>query len=137
MTRHHYELSVRFSDVDIYRHVNNVKYFEYYQEARLAFLASLGRLDGEAGSRFTTVVARIGVDYKRPILFRPEPYVVETWVRRVGTSSYTLASQIMDGETVLSAAEVVAVRFDTDRQRPQPLTEQERALLLAASEPAE
>ena len=37
------------------------------------------------------VVARIDVDYKRPILFRPEPYVVETWVTRVGTSSFGLA----------------------------------------------
>ena len=43
MTRHDYACHVRFSDVDVYGHVNNVKYFEYYQEARLAFLSSLGR----------------------------------------------------------------------------------------------
>ena len=36
---------VRFSDVDVYGHVNNVKYFEYYQEARIAFILSLGRRD--------------------------------------------------------------------------------------------
>ena len=33
--RHRYDCHVRFSDVDIYRHVNNVKYFEYVQEARI------------------------------------------------------------------------------------------------------
>ena len=38
MSRHTYECHVRFSDVDVYGHVNNVKYFEYYQEARIAFL---------------------------------------------------------------------------------------------------
>ena len=134
MSRHRYELHVRFSDVDIYRHVNNVKYFEYYQEARLALLGSLGRLDGDVGPDFSVVVARVGVEYKRPILFRPEPYVVETWVRRVGTSSYTLGSEIKDGETVLSSAEVVAVRFDRDHQRARPLSEEERALLLTAAE---
>jgi acyl-CoA thioester hydrolase len=133
VSRHHYELHVRFSDVDIYRHVNNVKYFEYYQEARLAFLGSLGRLDG-GGSDFSVVVARIGVEYRKPILFRPEPYVVQTWVKRIGTSSYTLGSEIKDGETVLSSAEVVAVRFDRERQRARPLTEEERALLLTAAE---
>ncbi|HET7356001.1 MAG TPA: thioesterase family protein [Nocardioidaceae bacterium] len=134
MSRHHYELHVRFSDVDIYRHVNNVKYFEYYQEARLAFLGSWGRLDGGVGSDFSVVVARIGVEYRRPILFRPEPYDVETWVTRVGTSSYTLGSEIKDGDTVLSSAEVVAVRYDRERQRPRPLTEEERGLLRTVAE---
>ena len=133
MTRHRYELHVRFSDVDVYRHVNNVKYFEYYQEARLAFLGSLGRLDG-VGSDFSVVVARIGVEYRKPILFRAEPYAVETWVKRVGTSSYTLGSEIKDGDTVLSSAEVVAVRFDRHRQRAHPLTEEDRTLLLTAAE---
>ena len=133
MTRHRYELHVRFSDVDVYRHVNNVKYFEYYQEARLAFLGSLGRLDG-VGSDFSVVVARMGVEYRKPILFRAEPYVVETWVTRVGTSSYILGSEIKDGDTVLSSAEVVAVRFDRHRQRAHPLTEEDRALLLTAAE---
>jgi len=133
VTRHRYELHVRFSDVDVYRHVNNVKYFEYYQEARLAFLGSLGRLDG-VGSDFSVVVARIGVEYRKPILFRAEPYVVETWVTRVGTSSYILGLEIKDGDTVLSSAEVVAVRFDRHRQRAHPLTEEDRALLLTAAE---
>ena len=38
--RGHYPVHVRFSDVDAYGHVNNVKYFEYFQEARIA-LSSL------------------------------------------------------------------------------------------------
>ena len=41
MSRHVYDCHVRFSDVDVYGHVNNVKYFEYYQEARIAFILSL------------------------------------------------------------------------------------------------
>ena len=28
-------MRVRWSDVDAYGHVNNVKYFEYFQEARI------------------------------------------------------------------------------------------------------
>ena len=41
MSRHVYDCHVRFSDVDVYGHVNNVKYFEYFQEARIAFILSL------------------------------------------------------------------------------------------------
>ena len=65
-----------------------------------------------------------------------EPYAVRTWVTRVGTSSYTLASQICDGETVLSSAEAVLVAFDTATQRSRPLSDEERTLLEGALVPA-
>ena len=132
MSRHAYTCHVRFSDVDVYGHVNNVKYFEYYQEARLAYMTSLGR--EENGGSFRVVVARVDVDYKRPILFRTEPYAVETWVTRVGSSSFALTAEIKDGDTVLSRAETVLVGFDLDTQRSRRLSDEERERLLAALE---
>ena len=129
---HEYACHVRFSDVDVYGHVNNVKYFEYYQEARIDFFRSVR----EGHAQFATVVARIDVDYRRPILFRSEPYAVRTWVTRVGTSSYTLASEICDGRTVLSSAEAVLVAFDTATQRSRPLNDEERYALESALAPA-
>jgi acyl-CoA thioester hydrolase len=139
VSRHVYECHVRFSDVDVYGHVNNVKYFEYFQEARIAFLMSLGdpMLDHGAESTMRQVVARIDVEYKRPILFRPEPYAVETWVTRIGTSSYDLACRIVDGDgagTVYSKAEVRLVAFDVSTQRSRPLSDDERSRLEAALE---
>lgn len=133
MSRHRYACHVRFSDVDVYRHVNNVKYFEYYQEARLAFLSSLlGREQDER--RLGMVVARIKVDYRRPMLFRSRPYLVETWVTRVGTSSFGLAAEIKDDDQVLSSAEVAMVAFDTDTATSRPLIDQERAWLEAVTQ---
>jgi acyl-CoA thioester hydrolase len=138
VSRHRYLCHVRFSDVDVYGHVNNVKYFEYFQEARIAFILALADPDpnpdpdahAEPGLR--QVVARIDVDYKRPILFRPEPYVVETWATRVGTSSYDLHARIVDdpaGSTVYSTAQVRLVAFDPSVQRSRPLSTDERARL--------
>ena len=131
MSRHVYECHVRFSDVDVYGHVNNVKYFEYYQEARISFIRSLIDVDPESTLR--QVVARIDVDYKRPILFRPEPYDVESWVTRIGTSSYDLDSRIVDGGghggSVYSTSQVRLVAFDMRTQRSRPLTEVERGRL--------
>ncbi len=126
MSRHQYDCRVRFSDVDVYGHVNNVKYFEYYQEARLGFLSSLGGGEGD----FALVVARVAVDYRRPILFRTEPYAVDTWVVRVGRSSFTLGSEIRDGSEVLSRAETVLVTFDIETRRARPLREIESERLL-------
>jgi len=129
---------VRFSDVDVYGHVNNVKYFEFYQEARIAFVQSLagGLFDPDSSNR--QVVARIDVDYKRPILFRPEAYAVETWVTGIGTSSYDLGCRITGGaadDTVYSTAQVRLVAFDLAGQRSRPLTDTERGRLEAVLEP--
>lgn len=132
MSRHVYQCRVRFSDVDVYGHVNNVKYFEYYQEARLAFLTSMRRAEEEG--RFAVVVARVDVDYKRPILFRSEPYAVESWISRVGRSSFDLSAEIKDGETVLSRADAVLVTFDLRTQSARPLTGAERERLEAVLE---
>ena len=87
----HYPVHVRFSDVDVYGHVNNVKYFEYFQEARISVhRATLGTgLDADS----TLVVAQTDVDYRVPILFRPEPYDVWSWVPASASRSATIESR--------------------------------------------
>jgi acyl-CoA thioester hydrolase len=129
MRRHRYDCQVRFSDVDVYGHVNNVKYFEYYQEARLAFLTSLSDERPADEPPFGVVVARLDVDYLRPILFRAETYAVESWVTDVGRSSFRLAAEIVDDGLVLSRATAVMVAYDVERQAARPLTEWERQRL--------
>jgi len=126
---HTYDCRVRWSDVDAYGHVNNVKYFEYYQEARIAFLATCGQtlLRGEGTEQF--VVARLTVDYRRPMVFRLEPFPIDSWVTRIGTSSYDVRSQIRDGEEVLSRATAVLVAYDLATSRSRPLSDAERKAL--------
>jgi len=127
----HYPVHVRFSDVDVYGHVNNVKYFEYLQEARILLTARLWR-DLPAGTPpVCIVVAQTDVDYKVPILFRPEPYDAWSWLSRVGTRSATIESVICDGDTVLSQARFSIVFFDRETQRSTPPPDVYRERLLA------
>lgn len=121
-----YDVHVRFSDVDVYGHVNNVKYFEYFQEARIQLMVAQG---GELGEGHHLVVAQTDVDYKRAILFRPEPYDCRTWVSRIGTSSVVFESVVRDGEQVLARARVVGVCIDSATGRPAPVPDAFRALV--------
>ncbi|RYP89002.1 acyl-CoA thioesterase [Nocardioides guangzhouensis] len=127
----HYPLHVRFSDVDVYGHVNNVKYFEYFQEARIRYLMSVWEAAAPGDREVPLVIAQMDVDYKVPILFRPEPYDVHSWVSAVGRSSFVVQSEIRDGDTLLSRARVVAVTFDAATQRAAPAPEAYRELLRA------
>jgi len=109
----HYPVHVRFSDVDVYGHVNNVKYFEYFQEGRISGISEMW----EGLDHVAVVVAQTDVDYRVPILFRPEPYDEWSWVTRIGQRSATIESVIVDGDTVLARAQVTLVFFDQETQR--------------------
>jgi acyl-CoA thioester hydrolase len=127
--RHRYDCVTRFSDVDAYRHINNVKYFEYYQEARIGLITAMAP-DGASGGPGSVVVAKIDVDYRAPLFFREQPYAVDSWVSRVGNSSFVVDGEIRDGDVVVSRARVVMVAFDADTGRPVPLTESQKGGLL-------
>jgi acyl-CoA thioester hydrolase len=136
--RHTYGCAIRFSDVDAYRHVNNVKYFEYFQEARISLITSLtsGASDRSTDGAIGVVVAQIDVDYRQPVFFREQPYAVDTWVSRVGTTSFVVDAEIRDGDAVLSRARAVLVAFDAAAQQSVPLTQRQRERLLAPAEPS-
>jgi acyl-CoA thioester hydrolase len=112
----HYPLHVRFSDVDAYGHVNNVKYFEYFQEARVSSLGKLReRID--MATMPSMVVAQSDVTYRRPILFRPEAYDVNTWVARIGRTSMVMEAEIVAEDELLAKGRFVMVFFDPATER--------------------
>lgn len=125
-----YPMLVRWSDIDSYDHVNNVRYFDYFQEARIAFLANL--VDTAAENYFDTypvVLVHQTVDYLRPVVLRHPPYDVEVWVDKVGTTSYTLGSRITDDGIVYARAVSVLVAVDGETHAKRELTEGERTAL--------
>jgi acyl-CoA thioester hydrolase len=129
-----YPVLVRWSDIDSYDHVNNVRYFDYLQEARIEFLAhAMGSDVRDFFAAHPCVLLRQTVDYLRPILLRHPPYDVDVWVEAVGTSSYTLGSVIIDrtgdDEVVYARAASVLVAVEADTHDKRALTDAERSAL--------
>jgi acyl-CoA thioester hydrolase len=131
---------VRWSDIDSYDHVNNVRYFDYLQEARIAFLSTVfeardsprgsgGRPPEGIFAEHPIVLASQTVDYLRPMHLRHPPYDVVVWVTAIGTTSYTLRSEILDGELVYARAASVMVAVDPVTHAKRPLTGAERGIL--------
>lgn len=127
-SRNVYPIKVRFSDVDVFRHVNNVQYFEFFQEARIQYMMAMHTRGQQWNDH---VVARTDVDYHKPILFRHDPYQVHSWVADVGNRSFTIAAEIRDGDVVLATGRVVMVTFDMDSQSSAVMTFDERTRLRA------
>jgi acyl-CoA thioester hydrolase len=130
--RHVHDFHVRFGDLDVLGHVNNCTYLTYLEDARIAML----RLDPQREGREPIkglVVARHEIDYKRPLLFGPDPVRVETWVKELKAASFTLAYEIRDDDHLYARASTVMVAYDLNEKRTRRLNDHERSFLSAYS----
>lgn len=61
------EFKPRFADVDALGHVNHAKFFTYFEEARVAYLSSLGIFIPPA-SPLTVIIQKAECNYLKPVL---------------------------------------------------------------------
>lgn len=128
--RYVHEFNVRFGDIDMFGHVNNCRYLSYLEDARVSMLRFEPMREGRERFR-GLVVARHEIDYRRPLLFGPEPVRVETWVTELRAASFALAYEVRDDERLYATATSVIVAYDVKGSRPRRLTDEETAFLKA------
>ncbi len=123
----------RFSDLDFLQHINNVVYHDYLQEARIRLMGEL--LSEFAEAYVPQVLVRQEINYRKTLVLRPEPLIVEVWVTSVGRTSYALGYRILDDDGSLAAdATSVMVCFDPVTQGSVPIPDEYRAVLVEATE---
>ncbi|GGR65895.1 thioesterase [Streptomyces humidus] len=122
--RHLYRCPLRWSDMDAYGHVNNAVFIRYLEEARIDFL-----FRPEKDFRQGSVVARHEIDYKRQLVHRHTPVDIELWITEIRAASFTITSEVKDGDHVYVRASTVVVPFDFEAERPRRLTAEEREFL--------
>ena len=132
---HRYNVQIRWDDLDMFGHVNNVQYHSYLQEARVDLLFTNAHsygLHGPGSMSEGIVVAHQSMDHKIPIEFPCQPVIVETQVVRIGGASFTLGIRILDSADearVYATATTVLVPIDKDTHKSRRLTDGERAML--------
>ena len=130
------ELRVRYFDVDERRVVNNARYLNYFEEARMDLIDLLRDRHG-ADLRGGIIVAHAECDYLRPLVLR-DRVRIDCGIGRIGNSSFDVLYQLFNqrGEPV-ATGRTTQVRYDYDAGRPLSLTDTERAALAACHwEPA-
>jgi acyl-CoA thioester hydrolase len=125
-TVHRRPIHVRFSDVDLLGHVNNVRYFDYVHEASVEVVMGVFQ-EARVSGTVDTVVVRSEMDHLAQMNLRPEPYDVWSRVSAIGRTSLTLDSEIRDGDRVMARSRIVEVNVDADG-RPLPWHEKHREL---------
>jgi acyl-CoA thioester hydrolase len=109
---------VRFSDVDLLGHVNNLRYLDYAEIAQVDLLTGVyheARINGHVRN----VIVRSEIDYVGQMNLRPQPYAVRSRVVGVGDTSVSFEQEIRDGDRVMARSRIVEVNVGDD-DRPQP-----------------
>lgn len=120
MNRHECPIDVRWGDLDMQGHVNNVAYMTYFEHARAELILSIGRFGPDAG--VGVVVVQANVSYRAPALY-PAALKVVTSVPKFGTTSMVF-HQVLQGredDTVYAEADITAVWINAADGKPIPV----------------
>jgi acyl-CoA thioester hydrolase len=109
-------------------HINHARYLSYFEDARMQLLStSASGLAGATDDR-GYIAARVAVDYLYPVEFRVGLTLgVQTWVGRIGTSSWTMPAELYDGEQLVARCESTVVAYSYEHRASRPLDPDERA----------
>lgn len=123
-----YDVALRWSDMDVYGHVNNARFLTLYEEARVAMFFVGARERGLGSFEEGIVIARHEVDYLRPVDYG-DPVRVEMWISELRAAAFTVSYELYDGDVLASRAKSVCVPYNLEQGYPRRLTDAERDFL--------
>ncbi|MFL6239260.1 MAG: acyl-CoA thioesterase [Actinomycetes bacterium] len=125
-----HKVAVRFSDTDMMGHANNSAFNVFLEDARIAFFRSLVAQSGEEFFGRGLIVARVEIDYVRPVFFG-DPIEAEVCIVGVGRSSFRVGYVLRQRGEEVARATTVQVAYDYKANASRPLDDVERDALQA------
>lgn len=122
-------LQTRWSDNDVYGHVNNVIHYLLFDTAINGWLIDAGQLDFRNGA-IVGLVVETGCSYFSEIAF-PDRVTAGIRIGHMGNSSvrYEIALFRNDEETASAQGHFVHVYVNRKTRKPEPLSREMRKLL--------
>ena len=124
-------VAVRWSDMDVYGHVNNARVVTLLEEARTELLFGEANQHGAQSLANGVVVVELMVRYRQPLVYSVNPVRVRLWVSELRAASFALDYVVAgtEGDAVTASTQIAP--YDTATQRPRRLTPAEREFLAA------
>lgn len=122
------DVHVRWSDLDVFGHVNNARTLTLLEEARVDWLFDAAARSGADRLTRGVVVSRLTIEYRRAI-GHGVPVTVSMGLADLARASFTIDYEVLvDGEVAVVASSVL-VPVDPDTFRPRRLDDVEREFL--------
>jgi acyl-CoA thioester hydrolase len=109
---------IAWGDMDALGHVNNARYFDYFQEARIEWLRELNI---NMTSKTGPVVIHVSCTYFKPVLY-PATVTLRSKICEVGNSSMLLGHDLYQDEVLMAqgTSKIVWVDYTQGKSVPLP-----------------
>jgi acyl-CoA thioester hydrolase len=114
--------------MDVYGHVNNVRYLTLFEEARVAMMFIGARDAGVTSLESGVVIHRHEIDYLRTVEYDSDVRI-EMWIEELRPSRFTVCYELFADDALACRARSVCVPYDLVAGRPRRMADDERAFL--------
>ena len=128
-------ISIRFSDMDAYGHVNNAVYLTYFEIARVAYWREVAKWDSEETG---IIIGRSEINYLKPVTVHDR---IACYVRttRIGNSSFDVMYvlvKVTDGaEEICTTGKTVCICYDYKANKSVQIPPLQRQKMIDYDEP--
>src|SRR6267143_3878871 len=123
-------ITVLWSDLDGYGHVNNAVLFRYFEQARMEYLARCRFIESYEKDKVGAILHSTSCRFRRPV-FHPDTVEVRTRVTEIGDDRFTMEYVARSGaqDAVVAEGTAIVVAFDYQVGQKTAIPEAVRAAM--------
>jgi acyl-CoA thioester hydrolase len=116
------ELDIAWGEMDSYGHVNNVVYFRYFENARIAYLDRIGWMASMLESGLGPIIASTQARFRKPLTY-PDRLLVGARISEMHNERVTFEYRLVSTKlnAVAAEGEAVVVSYDYRANAKTPI----------------
>jgi len=125
------KIPIQWGEMDAFQHVNNVVYFRYFENARLAYFEKFDGIEFMTRKGVGPILAATSCRFKTPLTY-PDTVLVATKVTSIEKDRFTMDYRVVStkNQKVAAEADCVIVTFNYRENKKVPVSEELRRLIM-------
>jgi acyl-CoA thioester hydrolase len=125
------EIPVQWSDMDAFQHVNNIVYFRYFENARLAYFEKFEIIEFMTRKGVGPILAATSCRFKTPLTY-PDRVLVAAKVTAIEEDRFMMDYRAVSTkhQKVAAEADCVIVTFNYRENKKVPVPDELRRLII-------
>ena len=127
------KIPIAWGDMDAFGHVNNIRYFKYFETARIEFFEKIGLVDIMNQSTIGPILASTSAKFIKPVIY-PDTISIGTRITSLDDENkfsmeYLVESEKL-GTVAIGEAILVIIDYKSSQKVPLPLSVEKKILQL-------
>ena len=126
------KIPIAWGDMDAFGHVNNIRYFKYFESARIKYFEDIGLADIMHQSNIGPILASTSAKFIKPVVY-PDTISVGTRITSLKENNFSMDYLIESkkiGVVAIGEAVIVIIDYKSSQKAPLPLSVEKKILQL-------